>query len=260
VSRRRRPSNLNGSTQPGRVDLTWTAATDNTGVALYNVHRGTSSGFTPSVANRVGQVPTTSFRDTGFSTGTFYYVVTAQDAAGNVGSPSGQFSIFAQGDTTSPLVDLTAPSAGATLSGITNLQATASDDIGVVGVQFLVDGNAAGTEDTATPYAVGWNSTSVGNGSHAIAARARDAAGNQTTTPPVSVTVSNTGPPGPVAAYSFDEGSSTTLHDSSTNVNNGTLVGATFTAAGHTLGALSFTPNDNVTIPASPSLDIAGTR
>jgi uncharacterized repeat protein (TIGR01451 family) len=252
------PSNLNGSTQTGRVDLTWTAATDNTGVALYNVHRGTSSGFTPTIANRVGQSATTSFRDTGFATGTWYYLVTAQDAAGNVGNPSGQFSIFAQADTTVPTVSLTGPAAGATLSGIANLSATASDDVGVVGVQFLVDGNAAGAEDTSSPYLVGWNSNSVTNGSHTLAARARDAAGNTTTTPTIPINVSNLGVPGLAAAYSFDDGGGTNVTDSSIYVNNGTLAGATFTTSGHTLGALSFTPNNNVTIPASPSLDIAG--
>jgi hypothetical protein len=32
------------------VDLSWGAATDNIGVAGYDVHRSTTAGFTPSVA------------------------------------------------------------------------------------------------------------------------------------------------------------------------------------------------------------------
>jgi len=105
---------------------------------------------------------------------------------------------------------------------------------------------------------IGWSSATVGNGAHAIAARARDASGNQTTTAATQVTVSNTGAPGLAAAYSFDDGSGPLLRDSSANVNNGTIVGATWTSSGHTGSALSFVPNNNVQVPASPSLDIAG--
>ena len=37
--------------------------------------------------------------------------------------------------------------------------ATASDNVGVVGVQFKLDGVNLGTEDTSTPYEVTWDST-----------------------------------------------------------------------------------------------------
>src|SRR2546428_5010592 len=43
-----------------------------------------------------------------------------------------------------------------------------------------------------SPYAVSWNTTTATNGSHLLTAVARDAAGNRTTSAPVSVTVSNT--------------------------------------------------------------------
>jgi methionine-rich copper-binding protein CopC len=42
---------------------------------------------------------------------------------------------------------------------------------------------------------VSWNSASATNGAHTITARARDAAGNQTTSAAVNVTVSDTAPP-----------------------------------------------------------------
>ena len=50
-------------------------------------------------------------------------------------------------DTTAPTVSLTAPANGATVSGTINVTATASDNVGVVGVQFLLDGNNLGAED-----------------------------------------------------------------------------------------------------------------
>lgn len=97
-------------------------------------------------------------------------------------------------DTTPPTVSLTAPSAGATVSGSSaTLSANASDNVGVAGVQFKVDGNNAGSEDTSAPYSTTWDSTTVSNGTHTITAVASDAAGNTTTSSSVSVTVNNTG-------------------------------------------------------------------
>ena len=52
-------------------------------------------------------------------------------------------------DTTPPTVSMTAPAAGATVSGTVALSANASDNVGVVGVQFLVNGAATGAEDTS---------------------------------------------------------------------------------------------------------------
>ena len=45
-------------------------------------------------------------------------------------------------DSTPPTVSMTAPAAGATVSGTVALSANASDNVGVVGVQFLVNGAA----------------------------------------------------------------------------------------------------------------------
>ena len=98
-------------------------------------------------------------------------------------------------DTTPPTVSISAPASGATVSGTTTVSASASDNVGVAGVQFLVDGSNLGSEDTSSPYSVSWNTTTASNGSHSLTAVARDAAGNRTTSSAVSVTVSNTSPP-----------------------------------------------------------------
>jgi glutamine amidotransferase PdxT len=94
------------------------------------------------------------------------------------------------GDTTAPAVSVTAPAAG-TVSGTVTVSATASDNVGVAGVQFKVDGNNIGSEDTSSPYSISWNTASVSNGSYTLTATARDAAGNQTTSTAVTVTVQN---------------------------------------------------------------------
>jgi len=62
-------------------------------------------------------------------------------------------------DTTAPTVSLSAPANGATVSGASvNVSANASDNVGVAGVQFKLDGANLGAEDTASPYSVTWNS------------------------------------------------------------------------------------------------------
>jgi Bacterial Ig domain/Right handed beta helix region len=95
------------------------------------------------------------------------------------------------GDTTAPTVSITAPTGGAQLVGSVNLTATAADNVGVAGVQFQIDGTNVGTEDTAAPYTISWSSTNLVNGTHAITAIARDAAGNHTSSAAVSVTIAN---------------------------------------------------------------------
>jgi leucyl aminopeptidase len=95
------------------------------------------------------------------------------------------------GDTTPPTTSVTAPASGATLTGTVTLSATASDNVGVTNVQFLVDGNVVGS-DTTSPYSISWNSAGVANGAHTISSRAYDAAGNSGASAGVGVTVSNT--------------------------------------------------------------------
>ena len=144
------------------------------------------------------------------------------------------------------------------MSGTINVTANASDNVAVAGVQFLLDGAALGAEDLTAPYSTSWNTTLTSNGSHALTARARDAAGNQTTSaPPVTVTVSNTAPPTLVAAYGFSEGAGTTVADLSGNGRTGTISGATWTAAGRFGNALSFNgTNAWVTVADANALDL----
>ena len=57
----------------------------------------------------------------------------------------------------------------------------------------MLDGAPLGVEDLTAPYTTGWNTTLGGNGSHVLTAIARDAAGRETTSAPVTVTVANSG-------------------------------------------------------------------
>jgi len=236
------PSNLNVAASTGRASLTWTAATDNLGVTGYSIYRSTTAGFTPAAGNNIAQTTATSFTDTSFSTaGTYYYLVRAQDAAGNIGAPSNQAFGVVSFDTTPPSVSLTSPALGATVAGAIRITASAADDVGVAGVQFLLDGANLGTEVTgAGPYIFNWNTSTVANGPHTLGARARDGAGNTALALTVGVMVANATPDGMLAGYSFNQGSGTTAADSSGNGITGTLSATTWTTAGKYGNALSF--------------------
>jgi hypothetical protein len=238
-----------------RANLSWGAASDNVGVDSYRVFRSTTSGFTPSAANRIATVSTgTTYADKGLATGTFFYRVRAVDKAGNVGPASNQAQAVIAGDTTAPTVSLTAPANGASLTGTVNVTANAADAVGVDNVQFRLDGQDLGTADTTAPYSVSWNTTTARDGTHTLTAVARDPSGNARTATAVSVGVHNTGL---VAAYGFDETSGTTATDAA-NTNAGTISGATRVPEGRFGGALSFDGvNDWVSVPSNAALNLS---
>ncbi len=94
------------------------------------------------------------------------------------------------GDITPPTTSITAPLAGATVSGTTSVTASASDNVGVTKVEFYLDGVLKST-DTTSPYSWSWDTTTATNGSHSLTSKAYDAALNVGTSAAVNVTVSN---------------------------------------------------------------------
>jgi len=101
-------------------------------------------------------------------------------------------------DGEAPVVSITSPPADAAASGTLSVQAQASDNIGVVGVKFTIDGADAGSEDMAAPYTASINTWSYANGPHTLSAVARDWAGNVATTS-ITINVNNQGTPPTVA-------------------------------------------------------------
>lgn len=80
-------ANVISSTQ---INLSWTASTAGD-LNHYDVHRSTTSGFTPAVGNRITQPATNSYNDTGLTASTtYYYKVAAVDNASNIGTYSTQ--------------------------------------------------------------------------------------------------------------------------------------------------------------------------
>jgi hypothetical protein len=101
------------------------------------------------------------------------------------------FAVTTAPDTTPPTTSITSPTNGSTVSGITTIAASASDNVGVNRVEFYVDGALRST-DTSSPYSFAWDTMGLANGSsHTIFSRAYDAAGNVGTSSTVTVTVNN---------------------------------------------------------------------
>jgi peptidoglycan/xylan/chitin deacetylase (PgdA/CDA1 family) len=94
------------------------------------------------------------------------------------------------GPPSTPTVSLTGPSSGSTLTGQVTFSATASSQVGISQVQFLVDGAVVATA-TSAPYTATWDSSTVGDGPATVTARAVDTGGNQATSPGEPVIISN---------------------------------------------------------------------
>lgn len=250
------PANLSAVGGIGTSSLNWTASNSTVGISNYNVHRSTSAGFVPSIANRIAQPVTTSFVDQGLAAGRYYYKVNAVDTTLVTGGFSNEAFADVVADNVPPQVAITSPST-ATVSGVITVAANATDDNGVLGVQFLLDGSPLGNEVTAPPYAISWNTTLVPNGQHTLAARARDTGSNLTTSIPITVTVSNTGPTGLVLAMAFNEGAGSTTEDRSGYSNSGLLQGTAWSATGKFGGSLSFNGTSSfVSVNDAPQLDL----
>jgi hypothetical protein len=105
----------------------------------------------------------------------------------------------AAGDTTAPTTSITAPANAATVSGIVNVTANASDNVGVTRVEFWLDGVLKST-DTTSPYVWSWDTATSANGAHSLVSKAFDAASNAGTSATINVTVSN-GTPIDISGY-----------------------------------------------------------
>ncbi len=96
-----------------------------------------------------------------------------------------------QTDTNPPTVSFSFPAAGQTVSGTVSVTVSATDNVGVAGVQLYLDGNRLLIDDTQPPYSHAWNTLNEANGTHTLSAIAKDVAGNLSTTASRSITVNN---------------------------------------------------------------------
>src|SRR5687767_13538193 len=107
--------------------------------------------------------------------GFLYYLARGSGSVNRIGfTPSG--------DTVPPTVSITSPANGSIVArkSTVTISATASDNVGVTRVEFLVNG-ALQCTDTAVPYNCNWRVPAAPNKTYQLQARAFDAAGNSAT-------------------------------------------------------------------------------
>ncbi len=224
-----------GATVQGTLSVT-ASATDNVGVA------GVQFMLDGAV---LGPEDTTSPYSTSWNTlsaanGAHTLAAVARDAAGNTTTATSVTVTVANADNTAPAIALTAPGSGWTVGGTVSVTADASDNVGVAGVQFRLDGAVLGPEDTTSPYSTSWNTIPVTNGAHTLTAVARDAAGNTTTASSVTVTVANADSIPPTVSLTAPAGGATvigTVTVSALASDNITVAGVQFRLDGANLGA-----------------------
>jgi hypothetical protein len=105
-------------------------------------------------------------------------VATATDTSGNVGSASITVTVanVATPAPTPPVVALTEPVGGSTVSGTVRIAGTATSAVGLRSVLFSLDGQVLGASMFlgAPPYAIDWLSGGSANGPHTISITAVD--------------------------------------------------------------------------------------
>jgi len=182
------------SSVPVSADITITAsASDNNSIAGVQ--------FQVNGVNYGAEVLTAPYKivwNTSGKAGTYTFTALARDKAGNTKLSAGVQVNVPPADQFPPSVEIVSPTGTSPISGVVSLSANASDNVAVTGVQFKLDGQNIGLEVTATPYQTSLDTASFSDGSHALTAVAKDAAGNSATSALVNVNIQNiTVPPIP---------------------------------------------------------------
>ena len=151
-----------------QINLSWTASTDNVGVAGYKIFRD---------GNHISTTTNTTFSSIGLNPSTQYsYTVSAFDAAGNNTAQCASANATTQGgtDTTAPTVP-TGLAATAVSTSQINLSWTASsDNVGVTGYKIYRGGTQIATTSGTTFSNTGLSASTL----YSYTVAAYDAAGN----------------------------------------------------------------------------------
>ena len=156
------------SISASEVGLSWTASTDDTGIAEYRIYQdGLEAGVATGTSSTVtGLTPDTSYG----------FWVTAVDSAGNESLPSETVTATTDPDTESPTAPGTPTLVSKTDTSVTITWSLSTDNVGVVAYDVYRDGALVGStsepDNTFTDNALGPETT------YGYSVTARDAAGN----------------------------------------------------------------------------------
>jgi parallel beta-helix repeat protein len=176
-----------------QVNLSWTGASDNVGVAAYDVYRGGA---------KIASVSTPSYANTGLSAATAYsYYVVARDGAGNVSGASSMATATTPSASTTtstttpvttstststtvalaaPTVTISSPANNAKVAKKVWISSKATGPAAIKSMKLLIDGKLK-TSSTTSSLTYNWFTGSTAAGSHTIKVTAVDAAGHSGT-------------------------------------------------------------------------------
>jgi hypothetical protein len=100
-------------------------------------------------------------------------------------------ALVAFADVTITVSSPSLPPCGPVVSGSVTLIAAATDDDGVAGARFLLDGVAIGRQFNNPPFSLTWNTTNAPNGCHTLSAIAWDPDENVGESDPLFVVINN---------------------------------------------------------------------
>ena len=236
-----------GTLAAGTTQTTMSLATNENATCRYATTAGVAYA---SMTNTFTTTGTTAHATTvtGLTNGGSYsFFVRCQDAAGNPNTNDFtiSFSVAQPADTTPPVRSnglptgtLAAGTTQTTVSLATNENATCRYAT-TAGVAYAAMTNTFTTTGTTSHSTTVTGLTS--GGSYSFSVRCQDVAANANTNDfTIAFTVAPAADTGLVAAYSFNEGSGTTVSDASGHGLTGTIGGATWSTQGRFGNALSF--------------------
>jgi chitodextrinase len=156
------PTNLAATAaSTSQINLTWTASTDNVGVAGYKVER--CSGAACANFAQIATPSGTTFSDTGLAASTSYsYRVRADDAAGNNSAYSNTATATTQAASSGNIsVTISPKRGGLTLSQAMPFTATVTNDVGSAGVTWSASSGSFSTQSTSAATFVAPNTMGV---------------------------------------------------------------------------------------------------
>jgi len=172
----------NGGTSP----YTWSLTSGSLPVGLAVSSSGTISG-TPTVA------ATSSF------------TAQVKDSTGATAAAPLGINI---GTSALPMVSITTPANGSTISGTVSLTGSATDTLGITSVQVSIDGGSYANASGTTSWTFSVNTTALSTGTHSFSAKVTDPSGRTATSSLLDLNVNNGSLASDCTLYASPSGSS----------------------------------------------------
>jgi len=170
------------------IEVTWTssggAASSTDSIGLYSF--GASDAQPLELRSTAGEASGTVFFVAPATAGTYELRYIGGNGVRLAVSNPVVVTAPSPADTTAPMVRITTPTNGQTVSKTVSVTVSASDNAGVTKVELYVDGAVSATSMTS-PFTMSWNAQRVKRGSHTLRVKAYDAAGNSALSEMVTV-------------------------------------------------------------------------